>query len=99
MPTPKPGIVSRLRTLAAAKTALATDQFRHLSCRLRGHELMLQFEPGKLSLRCHECGVETPGWDVAVAPPAAPLRASRAVATFGVRRPVTPVDSSDRQAA
>ena len=31
-------------------------------CATRGHDLILQFEPGRLSLRCVDCGWESAGW-------------------------------------
>jgi hypothetical protein len=38
----------------------------HLLCGARGHEMVRQFEPGRLSLRCLLCGAETSGWMLAV---------------------------------
>jgi len=40
---------------------------RHLSrfwCGLHGHQIMLHFEPNKLSLECSLCGYATEGWEV-----------------------------------
>jgi len=37
-------------------------------CGLRGHHMLLQFEPNRLSLRCLTCGAETPGWPLEVSP-------------------------------
>ena len=34
-------------------------------CGLRGHDLLLHFEPCRLRLACATCGYETPGWAVA----------------------------------
>ena len=31
-------------------------------CAMRGHDLRLRFEPRRLSLRCADCGWESPGW-------------------------------------
>ncbi len=33
-------------------------------CGLHGHDRLLQFERGRLSLKCASCGHETPGWDL-----------------------------------
>jgi hypothetical protein len=33
-------------------------------CGLRGHDALLHFEKGRMSLQCTSCGYETPGWDV-----------------------------------
>ena len=58
------------RPLTVAYAAVANEAgaaaawLRRVRCGLAGHEMMLQFEPGKLSLRCHGCGHETPGWSV-----------------------------------
>ena len=31
-------------------------------CAMRGHDLILQFEPGRVSLRCVDCGWKSAGW-------------------------------------
>ena len=31
-------------------------------CLVRGHELVMQFDHRRLSLRCISCGYRTPGW-------------------------------------
>ena len=33
-------------------------------CAIRGHELLLRFEPRRISLSCAECGWESPGWSL-----------------------------------
>jgi hypothetical protein len=41
---------------------------RQTICALsRGHEMVRQFEPDRLSLRCLHCGFESPGWTLGVA--------------------------------
>ena len=35
---------------------------RRAFCAVRRHDLFLQFEPRRLSLRCVDCGWESPGW-------------------------------------
>jgi hypothetical protein len=48
------------------------DRLRHLMCGLHGHDTLLQFDHGRMFLRCVSCGHETPGWEVSdVAPPVA----------------------------
>jgi hypothetical protein len=42
---------------------------RHLVCGLHGHETLLQFERGRMFLRCVSCGHETPGWELSDVPP------------------------------
>jgi hypothetical protein len=39
-------------------------QVRQFICGLHGHDSLLHFEKGRLSLLCSSCGYETPGWDV-----------------------------------
>jgi hypothetical protein len=42
----------------------ATVQMRQFVCGLHGHDALLHFERGRLSLLCASCGHETPGWDL-----------------------------------
>jgi hypothetical protein len=42
----------------------AVDQVRQFMCGLHGHDALLHFEQGRISLQCTSCGYETPGWDV-----------------------------------
>ena len=44
-------------------------QVRQFFCALHGHDSLLHFEQGRMSLLCSSCGYETPGWDVKAAPP------------------------------
>ena len=39
-------------------------QLRQLISGLHGHDSLLHFEHGRISLLCTSCGHETPGWDV-----------------------------------
>jgi hypothetical protein len=43
-----------------------------VGCLLVGHNDMLVREAGRMWLRCHQCGRDTPGWSVGR--PAAPIR-------------------------
>ena len=54
------------RIAAAAQVLLSRGQ--QLLCGLLGHDMMLHFEPNRLSLRCWACGAETPGWQLDVSP-------------------------------
>jgi hypothetical protein len=45
--------------------AWALDQVQTAVCGLHGHDPMLQFERGRMFLRCTSCGHETPGWETA----------------------------------
>ena len=40
------------------------DQVRRFICGLHGHEALLHFEQGRMSLQCTSCGYQTPGWDI-----------------------------------
>jgi hypothetical protein len=40
---------------------------RQFACGLHGHDALLHFETGRLSMRCTSCGYETPGWDLKTA--------------------------------
>jgi hypothetical protein len=42
----------------------ALGQVRQFVCGLHGHDALLHFEQGRMSLQCTSCGYETPGWDV-----------------------------------
>jgi len=42
-----------------------------IQCGITGHNVMLRYEPARLSLQCTSCGYESPGWELA------PPRASR----------------------
>lgn len=44
------------------------DWVRQFICGLHGHDELLHFETGRLSMRCSTCGHETPGWDLKSAP-------------------------------
>ena len=51
-------------------TGLITRAFEHVrqfTCGLHGHDALLHFETGRLSMRCTSCGYETPGWDLKTA--------------------------------
>jgi hypothetical protein len=44
-----------------SRLGLLTRQFL---CSFHGHDSLLHFEQGRMSLLCSSCGYETPGWDV-----------------------------------
>jgi hypothetical protein len=46
----------------------AAGQMRQFICGLHGHDALLHFEHGRMSLLCTSCGYESPGWDVKSAP-------------------------------
>ena len=43
---------------------MVTDKVRQFLCGLHGHDALLHFESGRMSLQCTSCGYETPGWDL-----------------------------------
>lgn len=48
-------------------TGLITGALQHVRqfmCGLHGHDALLHFETGRLSMRCTSCGHETPGWEI-----------------------------------
>ena len=44
----------------------AAGHVRQFLCGLHGHDALLHFEQGRISLQCTSCGYQTPGWDVKV---------------------------------
>jgi hypothetical protein len=51
---------------------MVTDKVRQFICGLHGHDALLHFEHGRMSLQCTSCGYETPGWDLRTAKAPAP---------------------------
>jgi hypothetical protein len=54
----------------------ASTRLRRILCGLHGHDVLLHFERGRLSLVCASCGHQTPGWDLSSAAPHAPRSAT-----------------------
>jgi hypothetical protein len=44
--------------------AHVASRLSQLICGLSGHQLLLNAEPGRLSLKCMSCPYETPGWTI-----------------------------------
>ena len=65
-PQPPTGLASR-----------ALGQVRQFICGLHGHDSLLHFEKGRLSLHCVSCGYETPGWDLKTESPRTHLGETR----------------------
>ena len=69
-------------------------QVRQFLCGLYGHDSLMHFERGRVSLLCSSCGYETPGWDVktepvrqeAVVPKRRAIRMPIRMPLFGERR-------------
>jgi hypothetical protein len=43
--------------------ARALDGLQTAVCGLHGHDPLLQFEQGRMFLRCSSCGYRSPGWE------------------------------------
>ena len=56
----------------------ALQQMRQFACGLHGHDALLHFETGRLSMRCTSCGYQTPGWDLKSAPASAEVVRTKA---------------------
>lgn len=53
------------RTIAFAQPPRGfVDRARQFLCGLSGHDSLLHFQNGRMSLMCVLCGHETPGWDL-----------------------------------
>jgi hypothetical protein len=48
--------------------ARTAGQVRQFICGLHGHDALLHFEHGRVSLLCTSCGHESPGWDTRLEP-------------------------------
>jgi hypothetical protein len=57
IPAPTPGVIAR-----------TAEQVRQLICGLHGHDALLHFGHGRVSLLCTSCGHESPGWDTRLEP-------------------------------
>jgi hypothetical protein len=63
----------------------ALDRINQWVCGLRGHEMVLHYEPDRLSLRCFSCGAATTGWVLETRPA---FRAARPRLVARTARPV-----------
>jgi hypothetical protein len=43
---------------------MVTDKVRQFLCGLHGHDALLHYEQGRISLQCTSCGYQTPGWEL-----------------------------------
>lgn len=50
-----------------------TLKLRQRMCGLHGHDSLLHFDNGRISLLCYSCGHESPGWAVGGAPAPQPV--------------------------
>jgi hypothetical protein len=49
---------------ARSALARAARYLQQFFCGLHGHDSLLHFEQGRMSLLCSSCGYQTPGWEV-----------------------------------
>lgn len=55
-------------TATMSRWATWRTRVRQTLCGLRGHDALLHFEAGRMSLLCTSCDHETPGWDAQARP-------------------------------
>ncbi len=67
-------------------------------CGFQGHQIMLHFEPNKLSLQCSLCGYATEGWEVG-RPMTARRQANNPQARPERRRTLRPLSTNARLAS
>lgn len=60
--------ISTKTVRVAALMRLVACALREVWCGLSGHDMVLHFEPERLSLRCLGCGLRTQGWTIDVKP-------------------------------
>lgn len=75
--------------------ARLTVKFRQGVCGLHGHDSLLHFDNGRISLMCSSCGHESPGWDVS----GRAARQQTTVASGRVPRVVRVAYADDRRVA
>lgn len=49
---------------AAGVFARLARTMQQALCGLHGHDVLLHFEDGRMSLQCSSCGYESPGWEI-----------------------------------
>ena len=78
--------------------AAMTRQLARMWCGIHGHEIMLRFEPNRLSLQCSLCGYSTEGWEVG-RPMTARRHANNPQARPDRRRTLRPLSTNARLAS
>jgi hypothetical protein len=73
-------------------------QIARMWCGFQGHQIMLHFEPNKLSLECSLCGYATEGWEVG-RPMTARRQANNPQARPDRRRTLRPLSTNARLAS
>jgi hypothetical protein len=63
--SPRPEVTPQAHWLAKR----VVDRAREIFCGLHGHQHLLQFQHGRMFLRCLSCGHESSGWELNARPP------------------------------
>jgi hypothetical protein len=61
---PAQGFLETLRSRITADTLGLAEWVRRARCGLTGHSMVLHLQPQRMSLRCMDCGEQTPGWAI-----------------------------------
>jgi hypothetical protein len=61
---PAQGFLNAVRSRMTADAIGLAERLRRARCGLGGHAMVLHLEPQKMSLRCLDCGEQTPGWTI-----------------------------------
>jgi hypothetical protein len=52
------------QAVLAEAVSRAARHVGQMWCGITGHNVLLRYEPTRLSLQCETCGYESPGWQV-----------------------------------
>ena len=61
---PAQGFLETLRSRITADTIGLAERVQRARCGLTGHAMVLHVQPQRISLRCMDCGEQTPGWTI-----------------------------------
>jgi hypothetical protein len=61
---PAQGFLNTVRSRISADTIGLAEWVRRARCGLTGHAMVLHLQPQRISLRCMDCGEQTPGWTI-----------------------------------
>ena len=67
--------------LSSGVVSRAGERVRRFLCGLHGHDALLHFDGGRMSLVCTSCSYESPGWDLRHSSPRVSANAVPAQAT------------------
>jgi hypothetical protein len=92
------GRESAMRNLFVKTFNTLACHFARVLCGMHGHQVMLRFEPNRLSLQCAMCGYATEGWEVG-RPMTARRHANNLQARPDRRRTLRPLPTNARLAS